>query len=294
MNVLEILNKELEGKDWSLQEKIRYLYIRSCELFSYDERFNFYNIFAGYEKKQKEIRKRKIDLENVVDNRVICTSFSREVFSKLLKELLNIDSVVCGKEHAFVMFYDGKRKMKADATIFSDLSRVKMNLFTKGYKPSIRTDKFSLYLKNQDKRINYIDQEYANYYIDKTIEQVFNNDNNSDELVINKFQILKKIFDEYDCFKSFYDADFCISYLRHKLFGKGSGIAPKVSLFNVDDSDYWENISIYPIQLEKDVIYYILEKSDKKYSFYQIDRSDAINYADSMEGINKGLIYRRK
>ena len=39
MDVLQLLDNELKDKNnWSLEEKVRYLYIRICELFSYDSR----------------------------------------------------------------------------------------------------------------------------------------------------------------------------------------------------------------------------------------------------------------
>ena len=71
MNVLELLDKELKGKDWSEETKSRYLYIRSGQLFSYDQRFFYANNFL-----KKEILERQINLENVTNFRVVCTSWS--------------------------------------------------------------------------------------------------------------------------------------------------------------------------------------------------------------------------
>ena len=49
MNVLELLDKEIKGKDWSEETKSRYLYIRSGQLFSYDPRFFYANNFLKKE-----------------------------------------------------------------------------------------------------------------------------------------------------------------------------------------------------------------------------------------------------
>ena len=43
MDVLQLLDNELKDKNnWSLEEKVRYLYIRICELFSYDSRYRLF------------------------------------------------------------------------------------------------------------------------------------------------------------------------------------------------------------------------------------------------------------
>lgn len=44
MNILQLLSQELNNKNWSLEEKARYLYLRSCDLFVYDPRVKFCNL----------------------------------------------------------------------------------------------------------------------------------------------------------------------------------------------------------------------------------------------------------
>ena len=104
MDVLQLLDNELKNKsDWSLEEKARYLYIRSCELFSYDLRYkwNSFRKIYGEDKIEKQIVNRKIDLRNVEDFRVLCTSYSRYVFYKLLEELLGLKVKICGFGHEY-------------------------------------------------------------------------------------------------------------------------------------------------------------------------------------------------
>ena len=55
MNLLDMLSKELNQKDCTLEEKARYLYIRCCELFTYDPRFKFCNYIPNGEKLKNEI-----------------------------------------------------------------------------------------------------------------------------------------------------------------------------------------------------------------------------------------------
>ena len=109
MNVLDMLSKEIQNKNWTTEEKARYLYIRSCQLFSYDERYNFTDLDACQRFCFSKIVDRKIDLEDVTDNRVICKSYSREVLSKILLELLGIECIETGKAHAWNIFNDKKR-----------------------------------------------------------------------------------------------------------------------------------------------------------------------------------------
>ena len=65
VNILDLLNKELEYKNWSLEEKARYLYIRSCELFTYDERYDFIVSNIYNKMKKEELENLEIDLENL-------------------------------------------------------------------------------------------------------------------------------------------------------------------------------------------------------------------------------------
>ena len=45
MNVLELMSKELKTKSWTTEEKARYIFLRSCELFTYDNRY----LYGDYE-----------------------------------------------------------------------------------------------------------------------------------------------------------------------------------------------------------------------------------------------------
>ena len=55
MDVLQLLDDELKDKNnWSLEEKARYLYIRSCQLFSYDPRHQCDLFWKMYRKKKME------------------------------------------------------------------------------------------------------------------------------------------------------------------------------------------------------------------------------------------------
>lgn len=303
MNVLKLLNEELKN-EWELEEKIRYLYIRSCELFSYDPRYKFMGLFDDWKNLESNIRYREIDLENVQDNLVICSSHAREVYSKLLREILNIKPVPRGNGHSWVEFRDGKRDMVADATESSDLARVKMKLSTYGYKPEKREFGYSDRLKEIDIKIGYINSEYENDLLQRQkseIEQEFNIEQNYinklDEYIIYNLYTIKEIFEKYNSFSSFSDAEFCISYLirifLEKCIRLNRDILNLIPLFQINDNGKWTFKNIYAIKLENDTIYFILEQNNNEFNFYEITEIEAINYTKKFKSCNKQMILRK-
>ena len=96
MNVLELLHQELKDKNLTTEEKAYYLYIRSCQLFSFDTRYAYWELLKDGHLFKRKICNREIDLENVDDFRVVCSSYTSYVYSELLKQLLDIDSMEVG------------------------------------------------------------------------------------------------------------------------------------------------------------------------------------------------------
>ncbi len=170
MNILEKLAKELqERKNFTLEQKKRYLYLRVCQLFSYDTRWHFckYDLIGKKAAVLKdEILNNKIDLENVSKFNIICKNYSEDIFSVILNELLNCEArIECGdgERHYWIEFEENNQTIKADATL-GDLTRAKFGFATYGYKP-IKKDKFyKERLKNIDKEIDYIKSDYENAF----------------------------------------------------------------------------------------------------------------------------------
>jgi len=292
MNVLELLNKEINNTDWTLEDKAFYLFLRSCQLFTYDPRYNFYlNVFRDKSMLNK-IENHIVDLENVDNNFVVCYSHSK-VFSGLLYNLLELDTKEKGKGHSWVEFNDGIRDIEADSTIYSDLSRVKMGLNTYGYLPIHKEYGFEDKLKNIAIKVNYIDKEYNNGLImnkvnnlyDEFLNYIVPNESSTFEYNMYKLYSIKEMFDSFDKLSGFSDKEFCIRYLLNKLSLNES----KISLFDNSDINNWKFINIYLFDFIDEKIYFIL---DDKY-FYQICEYDALNYINNMDGINKELIYKR-
>ena len=120
-----------------------YLYIRCCELFTYDPRYALYNKIPNGDILKEEILNKKINLENVTDDWVVCTSHIKEIYIKVLQNLLSIKAepvkLKQSNIHVWAEFFDGKRIIKADSALkkCSDLTRTKMRLETQEYRPKI-------------------------------------------------------------------------------------------------------------------------------------------------------------
>lgn len=301
MNVLELLTQELKNKNWSIDEKAYYIYIRSCQLFSYDPRYQFCELTLEGRMLEEKIRNRKIDLENVHNSQVICSSYSKEVFSKLVKELLNIDVEDLGSSHVKCTFYDGKRDMLADATITSDLARVKMGLSTNGYRPVTKDYIFPSELKNIAKTIHYIEEEYTDSYLEKQQKSLFDDflkdsypeilPKESDDFLIYRLHRVKEIFEKFQ-FPNFSDANFCIFYLIHKFSDVKEKKIKTVSLYQNFDEDNWEFMNVYPVCLQNDMLYFMLKQGYKGFDFYKISEEDAFQYAKQFKGIGKDKLHR--
>ncbi len=163
MNVLDILAKELSARShFSLDDKKRYIYLRMCQIFVYDTRYHYLDFLYSpeREKLKAEILDKRINLENVDDFNVCCSSFSY-AYKDALKKLLNVDSEVMGNGHRWVELESDGEIIKADGTM-GDLTRAKFELETKGYGPAKRSDYYQELLYCRDMKIKYIKFFYEN------------------------------------------------------------------------------------------------------------------------------------
>lgn len=296
MDILNVLSREIERSSWKLEDKARYLYIRSCELFSYDPRYKFIPLLDYGGQLEHTLREKQIDLSNVKESLVVCKSHAKSVYSKLLEELLNIPYENVSGNHVYTVFNDGVYHLKADATEKSDIARVKMKLHTCGYHPLKEVRNYTQYLQEIDKKIHYIDQNYENFNIENEvqhlIQQHFSLSTSSDEFLLYQLKLIKKLFKKYSCYQ-FSDAENCISYLMKKVIIDINSWANirEIFLFN-DTNQNWSFMNIYPVILENDVVYYVLEQKENTCSFTEISMEDAIFYTKQFKGQNKKAIYR--
>lgn len=306
MDVLGLLDKELQkyGSFWTTEEKVRYIYLRSCELFTYDPRFYFCKMdMVEYSKElEKEIKNAKFDLSNITDKRVICTTWANEIFSVLLKKLLGLNSDINGSNHQNVIFNDGKIDILADATIKNDLTRVKMGLNTLGYKPMIKDSHFNKQLMAIDKNIHYIRDNYENENIKRCSLEIsrsflesyqtsLNRSFIADEALIEKMYTIKEMYEGYHL-QFYFDCQFCISYLFNKFFNDEESSKMHLYELFMNEEEYWDFLNIYTLQLFQDTLYFVLKKGEFGYDFYEIPYSEVKSIANYYDGMNKSLLIK--
>lgn len=297
MDILQLLDHELKKSNWSLEEKKRHLYIRSCQLFTYDTRHYFVSKNSTNIRNASailnSINNREIDLTHVTDNRVNCYSWAK-VYKTLQKELLNANAEVEENifgTHAWVFFGH-----KADATVDSDLSRVKMKLYTKGYELSTERDQF-VYdyetpkkIKTMDKNIKYIKDNYYNFEpLVHRLQLEFQERNISKEDTLFWWLYhLMDIFEQYNQDLIYFeDASFGLSYLlRYFIAKEERKNIERITLFD-DTNDDWDFIDIYKIPYLGDIFYYALLPQKNGYHFIEIPYLDVLNYASSLQGPKK-------
>lgn len=304
MDVLQLLDDELKDKNnWSLEEKVRYLYIRSCELFSYDARYQCDLFWKMYGKKivGKEILFKKIDLRAVLDFKVVCSSYSEYVYNKLLEELLNVFVFVHkgklnGQFHKMNSFKIGKDVYHVDATGRGDIERIKMGLKTYSFRKN-RQLKFwnDLKLKKVDKKIGYIkDEYYKNKLMQRinNLEREFYNVTSQNPFTeeinyfLYKMQVIKELFNEVNEFREYTDAFFCLEYLFEHFF------MDDLCQFDIYDDDFcfinhnlvdisndnWYFVNVFDVEVNDEKFNYLLEVVNGKYEFREVPLSEGSYY----------------
>jgi hypothetical protein len=153
MNLLETIDDELRYRHLNDFEKARYIYLRCCELFSFDIRWNYSFITHDY-KLNEALKNKRFDIENIDTDLVICYSFTPDILKRLINEFTTLDCSVKNElGHVFLnMDYNG-HTWKLDATDNSDLARVKLNLQTTDFKSAIPD--YELILDEIDLNLGY-------------------------------------------------------------------------------------------------------------------------------------------
>lgn len=292
MNVIELLENELKNKNWTLEEKQRYIYLRSCQIFSFDPKYNLSLLLPNFFELQQEFRNKTIDLTNITDYNVVCTSYSKYVINVLLEELLNIKTTFEGTDHNYITSQVIGKKYKIDATM-NDIYRVKLNLDTRGYQLLPENENYDEELMKIDQKIGYIKNKYENCNIKNNKNDIANfpsyikNEIDYFNYVMNE---LKKIYQTYNVSHNFSDAKFCIDYLIRNLFYTYEQEYIKDVTMFLNNSKDWDIVKIYAINLEGEMLYWGLEKERENYSFHEIPRSRAKYYTKYMKGLNKEYI----
>lgn len=294
MNVLELINNEINNKNWTIEEKIRYIYIKSCSLFHYDSTYNVLKKMKGREKEVVKIVNASINLENVENFNVICKSFTIYVLQILIEKLLNIKcKIKINKNHYYLIIYLNDKKLKLDATT-GDLAYVKMNAKTIGYYILDNYVSTTNYLLLKDKNINYI----KDFYFDdlkvteaKILESsIYKQEElNKLDIFLKKFTIIQEEFNRINNLNSFSDSCICLEKLKLIFCTLIENLNVKSQKFFQEDHNNWEFIKVFSIMTESDILYYILEKKNDCYNFHSTNQPDVKYYIKNMKATNRNI-----
>ena len=91
MDLLETLHDELKDRHFSEEEKMLYIYLRTCQEFSFDDRF-FYLDFYEPELKQ-ELESKEFDPHHIDSHLTICHPHIR-LLKNLVDELTQLSTKI--------------------------------------------------------------------------------------------------------------------------------------------------------------------------------------------------------
>ena len=257
MNLVDLLSKELAQTDWSTLEKARYLYIRCCELFTYDPRYQYCSKISNGSVLKQEILNKKIDLTKVSDDWIVCTSHINEVYIKLLEILLGIyaspKKLRPTSDHVWAQFTIHDQEIKADSAIksFSDLSRVKMKL----------------QMRAQQEFIDHCN--LANLTMDESL--------------IYKWSQILVMLRKYANIKYSLNEHLCLNYLILHLLNPRERERIKITeLYQMRNFEDWSFARIYSIYLSGETLFYFHFRYQNQFSLYPISQAQAIQYMSKM------------
>lgn len=167
MNLLEVLNDEIvsKGSKWSTLEKAQYLYVRTGEIFQYDDRW----LFTNKKSLKNKILNRKFDVENIDDKRIVCKPWSI-LFKKLADEILGDcpdyvgTSVEIGKggEHYYNVMTIKDKRYKLDMNAKRDFMLIKKGMMPEEF----------VVIDNVYGNMSYSEEERENAVIESNFENL--------------------------------------------------------------------------------------------------------------------------
>ena len=140
-NLYELIKTELDTKaiNWTAKEKIDYIYIRMCQIFNYDERWNY----STDSKLKDDIYDYNINIFNVDITKLVCSTFSK-AFSDLVNIFLmdskNFDMALTegnindGHMYTMILYRDGSSSIYDPINTYNDFLNAKVGNKLQGIK----------------------------------------------------------------------------------------------------------------------------------------------------------------
>lgn len=249
MNLLETLSDELKGKHYIEFEKTRHIYLRTCDIFSFDSRWRYAKLFND-EELLKQIHYKKFNVENIDDVLVVCHSVSKYILKTLIEELTNLEVQLEEGPHTIITLEYGPDKWELDATL-GDLARVKAGLKTNGF--SCMKSNSERIVNEMDRAIGY-SRHNANYFSNRIIG----------DTTTEKVLAIGKMLEESKCKYHYSDASFYYSFL--------SGLLNQHDLTYVGDNYDFNKL----IQVKDEGTYFRICRNPEtqEYGLSQIEREE--------------------
>lgn len=247
MNLFDKLNSEMSAKHLTEFEKVRYIYLRTCEMFSFDSKWHFADLFDDYEL-LNFIAGRKFDIRDIDDTLVVCYSYSRYILQPLIREFTSIDTRLQLGKHCYVKASINDVNVNLDATM-GDLAAVKVGIQTKGFDtPEMN---YKDLLLNMDSELGY-------KYVDR--KQILNSLEglNSIEKMHNINNLLNNSKSKYH----YSDAHFFLVWLISALNIRGGTYV---------NSDYQFH---HLISIPDENAFFDMSKFDNEYAIKQINKDE--------------------
>lgn len=262
MDLYSILDKELKNMHLNELEKIRYIYIRICELFTYDLRYKYISNFTNV-----NVLNENNDIHNIKDNRIICTSVS-EYIANCLKELVGIDTKVEGYGHKYV----STDKYILDCT-HDDILSLKYKFEPSGFVFKENNLYYKSILFEIDKTIGYIKNLYINNFIRQF--KIYRN-----YPLIDRMNKLNYLFNYLS--NNSYESDSFHLFLRLRfIFDLSELNDTNFSSTNYDNPNFVKLINIDKNHL------YAIKLLDGIYKLLNITEAEYLNIYDNMVSYNK-------
>ena len=223
MNLLEQINSELKNKHFSDFECVRYIYLRVCEIFSFNSKYFFHKFLSKDE--WDNIVNGTIDIKNLNTNLAVCHTISRDVLLKLIRELTSANVRFYESLHSYLIYEEKPGHLWMLDAANGDFSRVKLNLKTSGFYNMYKSNSEKIVTADMNIGYNYtLKQDYLNKIDLSSDKTIFSSINNllsnskckytySDSIYFIRWLLLAIIFPfnestgiDDDCFYSFFEA----------------------------------------------------------------------------------------
>ena len=286
LNISEDITKKLDKKDYNDFEKIRYIYLYICRLFSYDIRFT-----VGNDELKERLYTYEPKIESIDEYELVCYSICRVLEDALklfgFKPVLKKENNNLKYSHVYLELNYKDYVIKLDPTKRHDITRVKMNSNTIDFVSLTNEGLFDIELKDADDKIKKdtsgvdLYEFYNNETIELLVETIeksaIKRQLTSDELFYEKLTYMFSLINTRKDFKAFDDVDYYLSYLIKK-FGLNSNnnyyVKPGI-FFKRDDRTLKNVVDVILIEYKNfPPEFYILEKVIDNYKVRKLNNNE--------------------